>query len=142
MLIVMNIIHGRTRRVPPFVDLDMLTRLAVLVDYLDCHEVIEPFSDRWIDDLKGSITVIYSKLLIQWLCISLIFRKACQFKAVTRTAIRQAKSPIQTLGLPIRESVVGERSHPSPRSGLILTHTFRRDQPAAVRRTRPASFGS
>ena len=113
MLIVMNIIHGRTRRVPRFVDLDMLTRLAVLVDYLECHEVIEPFSDRWIDDLKGSITVTYSKVLIQWLCISLIFRKACQFKAVTRTAIRQTKGPIQTLGLPIRESVVGERSHSS-----------------------------
>jgi hypothetical protein len=52
MLLVMNIIHGRARRVPRSVDLDVLTRLAVLVDYLECHEAIEPFSDRWIDDLK------------------------------------------------------------------------------------------
>jgi hypothetical protein len=133
MLIIMNIIHSHTRRVPRFVDLNMLTRLAVLVDYLECHEVIETFSDRWIDDLKGSITVTYSKLLIQRLCISLIFRRACKFKVVTRAAIRQTKGPIQTLGLPIRESVVGERSHSSLRSGLTLTHTLRQDQPAAVR---------
>ena len=132
MLIVTNIIHGRSRQAPRFVNLDMLTRLAVLVDYLECHEVIEPFSDRWIDDLKKDITVTWSKELIQWLCISLVFRKECQFKAVTRTAIRQAKGPIQTLGLPIRESVVGKRSRSSPRSGLILTHTLRRDQSAAV----------
>lgn len=111
MLIVMNIVHGRTRQVPRHIDLDMLTRVAVLVDYLECHEVIELFSDRWIDDLKGGITTTYSEALIQWLCISLIFRKACQFKAVTHTAIRQTKGPIDTLGLPIRESVVDKINH-------------------------------
>lgn len=142
MLIVMNIVHGRTRQVPRHIDLDMLTRVAVLVDYLECHEVIELFSDRWIDDLKGGITTTYSEALIQWLCISLIFRKACQFKAVTHTAIRQTKGPIDTLGLPIRESVVGERSNSSPRSRLILTYILRQNQPPAVRCTRPASFGS
>ena len=108
MLIVMNIIHGRTRQVPRRVDLDMLTKIAVLVDYLECHEAIEPFSDMWIDHLKKKIAVNYSRALIQWLCISYIFRKETQFKAVTRTAIRHIKGPMQTLGLPIREGVVGE----------------------------------
>ena len=110
MLIIMNVIHGRTRQVPRCVDLDMLTKIAVLVDYLECHEAIEPFSDMWIDDLKGSIAVTYSNALIQWLCISLIFQKESQFSAMTRTAIRQTKGPIQTLGLPIREGMVGEWS--------------------------------
>jgi hypothetical protein len=75
MLIVMNIIHGRTRLVPRKVDLDTLTVFAILVDYLDCLEVVEPFSDPWINQLKSSIPSTYSKKLIQWLCISLIFKK-------------------------------------------------------------------
>ena len=111
MLIVMNVIHGRTRQVPRCIDLDMLTKIAVLVDYLECYEAIEPFSDRWIDGLKWKIAVTYSKALIQWLCISLIFHKEGQFMAITRTAIRQTKGPIQTLGLPIPGGVVGEWSH-------------------------------
>jgi hypothetical protein len=108
MLIVMNIIHGRTRLVPRKVDLDELTGLAILVDYLDCHEAVEPFSDAWIDQLKGTIPSTYSKKLIQWLCISLIFRKESEFTALTRTAMLKAKGPIETLELPIRSAVVGK----------------------------------
>ncbi len=59
MLIAMNIIHGRTRQVPRSVDLELLTKLAVLVDYLECHESIEPFSDGWIDGLKAGIPITY-----------------------------------------------------------------------------------
>ena len=108
MLIVMNIVHVRTRQVPRRVSFDMLMRIAILVDYLECHEAIEPFSDMWIDELKGSIATTYSKKLIQWLCLSLVFRKRSFFKAMTHIAIRQARGPIPTLGLPIRESVIGK----------------------------------
>jgi hypothetical protein len=111
MLIVLNIIHGRTSQVPRTVDLDTLTKLAVMVDYLECHEAVEPFSDRWVDNLKGDIPTTCSNELIQWLCISLTFHKQIQFQAVTRTAIRLSRGVIQTLGLPIRESVVGEKLH-------------------------------
>lgn len=111
MLTVMNVIHGRSRQVPRRISLDMLTKIAVLVDYLECHEAIEPFSDMWIDNLKGAIATNYSKVLIQWLCISLVFHKKSQFTAMTCIAIRQAKGPVQTLGLPIRKGIVGEQTH-------------------------------
>lgn len=107
MLIVMNIVHVRTRQVPRRVNFDMLVRIAILVDYLECHEAIEPFSDMWIDELKSSIAKTYSKELIQWLCLSLVFHKESYFTALTRIAIRQARGPIQTLDLPIREIVIG-----------------------------------
>lgn len=106
-LIVMNIIHGRTRKVPRRVDFDLLTKIAILVDYLDCHEAIEPFSDMWIQSLNESVTYTYSKELVQWLCVSDIFQKERMFRDLTYEAIRQAKGPIETLGLPIRESLVG-----------------------------------
>jgi hypothetical protein len=109
MLIVLNIIHGKSRQVPKVVDLDMLTKLAVIVDYLECLEVVEPYSDRWVDNLKGGIPATYSTELIQWHCISLVFRKQLEFKVVTSTAIRHSKGAIQTLGLPIRERLVGKK---------------------------------
>lgn len=45
MDIVMNIIHGRYRHVQfagHWLDVNGMTRLAVLVDYLECHEAVEP----------------------------------------------------------------------------------------------------
>ncbi|OAG11104.1 uncharacterized protein CC84DRAFT_1047336, partial [Paraphaeosphaeria sporulosa] len=74
MLLVMNMIHGRFRQLPSSVDLCTLTRIAVLTDYLQCHEVVEPFVDQWIERLEGKIVHVYSKELIQWLCIFQIFR--------------------------------------------------------------------
>lgn len=109
MLIVLNVIHGRTSQVPRVVDLTMLTKLAVMVDYLECHEVVELFSDRWIDNLKGGVPTTYSTELIRWLCISFVFRKQIPFKTVTSTIIRLSRDAIRTLGLPIPESLVGEK---------------------------------
>lgn len=108
MLIIMNIIHGRRRQVPRSVSLDLLTKIATSVDYLECLEMVEPYSDKWISALLKNVATTYSKALIQWLCVSLTFRKEGLFTALTRIIIRQAKGPMQTLDLPIRGSVVGE----------------------------------
>jgi len=43
--ILLNIIHGLTRKVPRSVTLDMLTKLAVLINYYQMHEAVELFSD-------------------------------------------------------------------------------------------------
>ena len=42
---VMNVIHGRNRDVPRVVDLESLAKIAVVTDYLMCHESMEVFSD-------------------------------------------------------------------------------------------------
>ena len=122
MLIIMHIIHGRTHQVPRSVSLDLLTKIATSVDYLECLDLIEPFADGWINALKKGAAATYSKALIQWLCVSLIFRKENLFAALTRTAIRQAKGPIQTLGLPIRDSIVGEFLPLIPPKKSAYTH--------------------
>ncbi|KAF2108625.1 hypothetical protein BDV96DRAFT_652565 [Lophiotrema nucula] len=108
MLLVMNVIHGRFRRLPLSVDLNALTRVAALVDYLECHEVVEPFVDKWIEQLKGDITEDYSKELIQWLCISQVFNKETLFEAVTRIAICRARDLIDKADLPIRDRIEDE----------------------------------
>jgi hypothetical protein len=112
ILIVMNIIHNRNRQVPPKISLNTLTKIAVLVDYLECHEAIEPFSDMWIANLrmKTGIPNDYSRALVQWLCISLVFNKPTIFNPTAFTVIHHATGPVETLGLPIR--VEGEKSDP------------------------------
>lgn len=108
MLLLMKMIHGRFRQLPLSIDLDKLTSIAVLTDYLQCHEAVEPFVDQWIERLEGEITQTYSKELIQWLCISQVFEKGNLFKTVTRTALRQARDLIDKAGLLIWDTIEGE----------------------------------
>ncbi|OCK99817.1 uncharacterized protein K441DRAFT_626854 [Cenococcum geophilum 1.58] len=105
LLIILNIIHGHTRRVPQVVDLTMLAKIAVLVDFYECYEAVEIFSNMWIDSLKDLPQSIGTKLT-QWIWVTWVFNKPQQFKAATRIAGRQNKGPIETDGLPIPQIVV------------------------------------
>lgn len=107
LLILLNIIHGHTRRVPRSIDVESLTKIAVLVDYYECHEAVEIFSDMWIDRLKGEVPTTYSSELIKWLCISWVFRKDEIFRSVTQVAQCQSKGRIEQHGLPISKRVIG-----------------------------------
>ena len=106
--IVLNILHGKTRRVPRTVDLELLAKIAVVVDDLECYEEVEVFSDMWIAESRATVPIEYDRDLILWILVSSVFRKPDLFKSTTRTAISWSPGPIQTLGLPIRQSVVGE----------------------------------
>ncbi|KAL1969127.1 hypothetical protein VTN77DRAFT_381 [Rasamsonia byssochlamydoides] len=106
MLILMNIIHGHTRKVPRTVSLEMLAKVAVLVDYYQCFEVVEVFSEMWINQLKGDLPKTYSRDVILWICISRVFLQPELFQESTTIALRQSQGPIQTLGLPISGKIV------------------------------------
>jgi hypothetical protein len=107
LLILMNIIHGHTRKVPRVVSLEMLAKIAVLVDYYKCYEVVELFSEVWIDQLKGDLPTVYSRDVILWILVAWVFTQPEQFQAATRIAQRQSSGPIPTLGLPIPGNIVG-----------------------------------
>ncbi|EAW13266.1 uncharacterized protein ACLA_017130 [Aspergillus clavatus NRRL 1] len=51
-LCLMMIIHGRTRAVPRRVSIDELVEMAVLVDYYECYEAVEVFTEMWMEALK------------------------------------------------------------------------------------------
>ena len=110
LLIILNIIHGHTRKVPQVVDLTMLTKIAVLVDFYECYEAVEIFSNMWMDSLKEDLPQSISTKLTQWIWVTWVFNKPKQFKAATRIAGRQNKGPIETDGLPIPQIVVGQYS--------------------------------
>ncbi|KAI3537971.1 hypothetical protein CSPX01_09768 [Colletotrichum filicis] len=106
LLILMQIIHGKTRSVPRQVDFEMLAKLAVLVDYYDCHEVIEVFYSLWIEPLREDLPSLYCRDSVLWLLISHVFREDAIFKDMTGLAVLQSADPIQTMELPIPSIVV------------------------------------
>ena len=110
LLILLNIIHGHTRAVPRSVDLRMLAKIAILVDFFECYETIEVFSDMWINVFKGSLPQSIGKDLTRWIWICWVFNKPNQFKAVTRIAEQQSTGPIETYGFPIPNIVIGQYS--------------------------------
>ncbi|KAF2833437.1 hypothetical protein CC86DRAFT_389684 [Ophiobolus disseminans] len=84
-LIVLNALHHRSKQIPRVVSLEMLAKIAVLVDYYECDEAIEVWTAMWISNLipRDPIPSTYSRTLI-------------------------LTEAIQTLELPIPSRVSGE----------------------------------
>ena len=106
-LILMHIIHGRNRHVPRVVSLELLAKIAVLVDYYNCMEAVEVFAEIWLPGLRSQLLAQDGRELILWLCVSWVFGYAEVFTAMTSIALRQCQEPLPTLGLPILQ-VVGK----------------------------------
>ncbi|KAK8029503.1 hypothetical protein PG993_010794 [Apiospora rasikravindrae] len=106
MLILMNIIHGRTRRVFRSISLEMLAKIASLVDYYDCHEIVELYADCWISNLKHNLPKEYSRDLVLWLSISCVFSQGSLFQTLTKVVMKEARGPLPTLNLPIPQHIV------------------------------------
>ncbi|MCJ1307678.1 hypothetical protein MMC25_001326 [Agyrium rufum] len=68
--IIMDLIHGQFRRVPKAISLEMLAKIAVVVDYYQCLEVVEIFSGAWIASLKQTVPESYSRNTMLWIWIS------------------------------------------------------------------------
>jgi len=85
MLILLQIIHFQIRKVPRHVDIDTLTKLSVLIDYYHMHEVMELFSDMWVENLaKEGLPMVHGAEAMRWLWISWVFGKGREFRAVSR----------------------------------------------------------
>ncbi|CCF34596.1 hypothetical protein CH063_01168 [Colletotrichum higginsianum] len=80
LLILMRVFHGQTRSVPRHIGLEMLAKIAVLVDYYDSPEVVEVFANIWIGALKNKLPTQYGRDMI---------------------AVIQSTEPLPTLELPI-----------------------------------------
>lgn len=109
LLTVMCIIHGRNKKVPREVDIEMMAKIAVIVDYYQCHEVLEVFSDIWLKELKRTVLLpeAYNRDAVLWLHIANVFSDDLTVRSMTRIMQRDLTEPLSTLGLPVPASVVG-----------------------------------
>jgi hypothetical protein len=109
-LILLNIIHLRNRKVPRKISLEQLAKIAVLVDYYECGEVLEMFTDMWIESLEASATIpsVYCRDLVLWIWTSWVFDLSDQFERATAVAIKRTEKTLSTLDLPIPNMVIGK----------------------------------
>ena len=108
MLILLNVVHGRIRKVPCKVDFSTLTELAILIDRYELFEVTEMVADSWLEDLKDNIKVEFNEDLLRWMCISSVFKKLEMFRLVIRVTQQESEGPIQEELLPIAETVLSK----------------------------------
>jgi hypothetical protein len=67
--ILLDVIHGHTRKVPRKVDFELLIHISILVDKYQLQEVVEVFFNGWIQALDQEVPASLTVDLIPWLCI-------------------------------------------------------------------------
>ncbi|SPJ71797.1 uncharacterized protein FTOL_01525 [Fusarium torulosum] len=99
--IILTIIHGYHRDVPRSLNLEMLAKLAMIVDYYQCHESVELYADIWLESLKSKIPTAYGKDCILCMFISWVFVQPDIFQKMTRLALRHSGKLIEAENFPI-----------------------------------------
>ncbi len=109
MTVVLNAIHGHYRQIPTKVTLDMLAKIASIVDYYAVYETIL-LGLIWIDHLRQFLpkAVRPNRDIALWLCISWVFGNAGVFKLVTKVASQDGHRDITSLEFPIPSAVTGK----------------------------------
>jgi hypothetical protein len=103
LLCVLQILHLRNGQVPRKISLEMLAKIAVLIDFYDCAEALESFTERLIEHMKVTAPVpsYFCRDLMLWMCIAWVLRLPQEFLQTTTVAIRRDDQELPTLGLPI-----------------------------------------
>ncbi|KAF5661807.1 hypothetical protein FHETE_8271 [Fusarium heterosporum] len=99
--IVLTIIHGYHRDVPGSLGLEMLAKLAIIVDYYECHESTELHVDIWLERLKSEVPTVYGRDCILYMLVSWVFSQPDVFAKMTRLALRHSGKLIEAEDLPI-----------------------------------------
>jgi len=60
LVMLMKIIHGKTRMVPRAVTLEMLAKIAVVVNLYQCYGAVEVFTDMWTAHSRKELPKAYS----------------------------------------------------------------------------------
>ncbi|KAF1833346.1 hypothetical protein BDW02DRAFT_500813, partial [Decorospora gaudefroyi] len=115
-LILLRILHLRNKDVPRTVNLEMLAKIAVLVDYYSCKEAIEVFTEIWMTKFKRTtkrksqpVPTTYCRDLVLWIAIAWTFDLKEEFEQATAVAIRESPETMRTLELPIPARVDTKR---------------------------------
>ncbi|KND91805.1 hypothetical protein TOPH_03480 [Tolypocladium ophioglossoides CBS 100239] len=106
MLVVMSIIHGKTRQVPRKLPLKLLADVASVVHRYQCHQAVEIFSDLWLGACNDELPTGYEAVLR--LFVSWVFSDENDFRSMSRLFERRSRGPLRTLNLPIPQVIVGK----------------------------------
>lgn len=109
LLILMNIIHGRTRVVPRKVQLPLLLDIATLVDYYKCLEAIEIVLEIWLDEpmIKSAQEKFLEPTTLTWAWAAYVFQRPILFRETTRLILLHSKNPLDPGQYPIPQLMIG-----------------------------------
>ncbi|KAL6922979.1 hypothetical protein FSST1_000253 [Fusarium sambucinum] len=106
--IVLTAIHGYHREVPRFLDLEMLAKVAMVVDYYECHEIVELYAEIWIGGLKSEVPTDYGRDCILCLFVSWVFLQPKMFQAMARLVLSHSGKTIDAGDIPIPSNILDE----------------------------------
>ncbi|KAK4453508.1 hypothetical protein QBC34DRAFT_376408 [Podospora aff. communis PSN243] len=109
--IVMDIVHGRTKLLPRAVSVELLCKIAVVVDYYQLRDAAHFFLRSWAGLLDYYKDVATSRNgvrrnLVMWIFIAHMVENRQLFKQVTRSAGELSEGRLLSLGLPIPEWII------------------------------------
>lgn len=109
LAVVMNVLHSHYRQVPKTVTLEMLAKIAVIVDYYKVHEALEIMASVWIKVLQESLPHLLGRDVVLWILVSWVFGDVSIFKQVTKVAILRSRGDVEiSQRLPIPPAVIGK----------------------------------
>ncbi|RAK98958.1 uncharacterized protein BO80DRAFT_411675 [Aspergillus ibericus CBS 121593] len=120
-LLLLNILHCRHSEVPRKLSLDILARLAEIVDHYDCTEALGCYPEMWMNLLEAVRPTEYSRDLILWIWVSWVFHLPRQLAEATLIAIWESNGPVADLGLPIPTELIDHinKQRQAAISGLV-----------------------
>ena len=104
-VVVLDAIHGRHREIPDKPTLGLVTRIATVIDYYECHDALYVYFDRWLNHnprISVSQHVLYKKTLL-CLYIATVFSDLGMFNKMAEVVFRHSEglSLIDTSDIPL-----------------------------------------
>ncbi|CAF3501202.1 unnamed protein product [Fusarium graminearum] len=95
LAIVLDAIHGRYQDIPKHVGIGLMTRIATIVDYYECHECLQLISDIWMADIwgKNEVPDTFCKSSLLWLYTSWVFSKPNIMDLMSRVLLQDTLDP-------------------------------------------------
>lgn len=112
IIILLNIVHGFSRKVPRYVGLEALSNLAILVSNFGMLDAVQFFSDTWIDSLqREGLPESYNENVLRLLFVFWVFDRPVEFKDMARLAQWECDENLrENVGdIPIPDTIIGSQ---------------------------------
>ena len=113
-LLLLDIVHCRTKRLPSSLPSEQLSRVAGLVDKYALQDATEVFTGGWFQRQRPPLDAAPDLAL--WVSLSWVLRRPVEFKRFTAMAMAEGTGPFRAESLPLPSKIIGK--------SLLLTLTY------------------
>jgi len=111
-LILLNIFHGYSIRVPLDVSIDDLLKIVALVDLYECADAVYIYGLTWMKSVDEP-TMYEPERVMRHLWMSWVFKQSQAFFNMTCLLAKHSLTPIDTFDFPIPNRIIGKISFPA-----------------------------